>query len=185
MKKLALVIIDMQKAYFNNDALEVKRETLTTACNELTANAKANDIPVFSVVTKHQKDGSTWTLNMIDDRAGYLFTGETDSEVVEGLDVTGAVTIVKTRDSAFYETELLEQLRQRDIETVVLAGVSTHTCVFQTAADAYARNIRVILARDAIASHDPGRHDSALDVLETEYRQASIANPKIAALMSK
>lgn len=171
MTQTALVIVDMQKAYFRNDALEAARDELTSTCNELIDQARRRDIPVFNVVTKHARDRSTWTLNMLDDGEGYLFEDDEDVEVVDGLQIEKAIEVVKTRDSAFFDTTLYEELKQRNIETVVIAGVSTHTCIFQTAADAYAHNLRVVLAGDAIASHEPSLHQGALDLLWQEYRQ--------------
>ena len=155
------------------------REELTRACNELILQAVQIDALVFSVVTKHKKDRSTWTLNMLDDGEGYLFEGEGDVELVEGLRLQDVLEIVKTRDSAFFDTRLAEELKHRNIETIVLAGVSTHTCIFQTAADAYAHNVRVVLAEDAIASHDPQLHTVALDLLKQEYRQSTLSNKDI------
>lgn len=183
MTRTALVIVDMQKAYFRNEALEVKREELTTACNQLIELAVKSGTPVFNVVTQHKKDRSTWTLNMIEDGEGYLFEDEGDSDVVEGLRTEGAVRIVKTRDSAFFDTMLFDQLRQRQVEKIVLAGVSTHTCIFQTAADAYAHNIQVVLADEAIATHDPSRHKDALGLLGQEYRQPTKSTADIAAAL--
>lgn len=168
----ALVIVDMQKAYFRNEALEARRSELIAACNSLIERAVQANVPVFHAITKHKRDRSTWTLNMLEDGEGYLFESEKDSEVVDGLHVEGVTEVIKTRDSAFFDTTLLEELRSRNIQTIVLAGVSTHTCIFQTAADAYAHNLRVILATDAIASHDPSLHQAALDLLRQEYRQS-------------
>lgn len=169
--KTALVIIDMQKAYFHNEALESKRRELIGACNELIEQAKLQNIPVFHAITKHKKDRTTWTLNMLDDGEGYLFEGDADSQIVEGLQTNEVIEIVKTRDSAFFGTTLFDELSRRGVQEIILAGVSTHTCVFQTAADAYANNLRVVLAGQAIASHDPKRHQSALELLKQEYRQ--------------
>lgn len=179
MTKVALVIVDMQKAYFRNQALEARRSALIAACNELAERAVSCGLPVFNIVTKHKKDRSTWTLNMLDDKQGYLFEGDEDSEVVDGLYVENAIKIIKTRDSAFFDTTLLDELHQRDIGTLVLAGVSTHTCIFQTAADAYAHNLRVVLAGEAIATHDPGLHQFAVDLLHQEYRQPMKQNKEI------
>lgn len=184
MTHTAFVIVDMQKAYFRSDALEARREQLTGACNELISQAVRNNIPVFHVVTKHKRDRSTWTRNMLEDGEGYLFEGTKDVEVVEGLHVADAIEIVKTRDSAFFDTNLFDELTRRNIETIVIAGVSTHTCIFQTAADAYAHNLRVVLAGGAIASHDPSRHEAALELLKQEYRQQAWANDAVIELFS-
>lgn len=58
----------------------------------------------------------------------------------------------KKRLSAFYGTELDILLRSLGTETVVIVGINTSTCVLCTAFDAFNRDLRVIVASDAVAS---------------------------------
>jgi nicotinamidase-related amidase len=58
----------------------------------------------------------------------------------------------KKRLSAFYGTELDTLLRALHTETVVLCGINTNTCVLCTAFDAFNRDLRVLVAADAVAS---------------------------------
>lgn len=171
MISTGLLIIDMQNAYFANEALAKQKNRLVVACNQLIDKAASSGAPVFVVLTEHDRDIATWTLNMIADKQGYLYTGSDDSQIISGLQHAGSVTVIKTRDSAFFGTMLANMLHTRGISQLVLAGVSTHTCVAQTAADAYAHNFAVTIATDAVASHQPRWHQTALDMLELEYRQ--------------
>lgn len=169
MKK-ALVIVDMQNAFFANDSLSNVQDALVMTSNRLISSARAMGCPVFALRTVHDPVRTTWTLNMLDDDEGYLFKGDSGAAYVSGLDSTGVVEIIKTRDSGFWKTNLLSQLRRRRVEAVVLCGVSTHTCIAATASDAYSANLRVELVADAIASHDPRFHDATFDLLQQEYR---------------
>lgn len=58
----------------------------------------------------------------------------------------------KKRLSAFYGTELDVLLRALETETVIIVGINTNTCVLCTAFDAFNRDLRVIVASDAVAS---------------------------------
>ncbi len=58
----------------------------------------------------------------------------------------------KKRLSAFYGTDLDVLLRSLGTETVVIVGINTNTCVLCTAFDAFNRDLRVIVASDAVAS---------------------------------
>lgn len=171
MKKTAVLIVDMQNAYFANQALRDQQAGLVAACNQLIEAAKGASLPVFMVTTAHHRDISTWTLNMMADQQGYLFTGSDGTATVPDLETAGTIALTKTRDSAFFETTLLSMLRNYDITQLILAGVSTHTCIAQTAADAYAANFAVTIATDAVASHQPRFHQVMLDLLALEYRQ--------------
>jgi nicotinamidase-related amidase len=58
----------------------------------------------------------------------------------------------KKRLSAFYGTDLDVLLRALGTETVVICGINTNTCVLCTAFDAFNRDLRVVVASDAVAS---------------------------------
>jgi nicotinamidase-related amidase len=185
MSTHAIAVIDMQKAYFQAGDLQGKEPVLVTAANQLLSAARDNGVPIFNIKTLHERDRSTWTLNMLDDEQGYLFSDEEGSETLEGLLLEGATPIVKTRDSAFFGTTLAEQLRAASVDTVILLGVSTHSCMYQTASDAYAHNFRVLIAEEAVDSHDRRWHDPALEMLAQEYRHSLLTTSEICALLTE
>lgn len=180
----ALLIIDMQKAFFEDGSLGERQHSLVAACNSVIADARRADCSVYVIRTEHQRDKSTWTLSMLDDDQGFLFSGTEQAESVDGLDIDGLPQLVKTRDSAFFGTDLLQRLRNLDVDTVVLAGVATHNCVAQTAADAYANNLRVVYARDAIASTNEEYARHVLQVLTDEYRQQALPADEVRELFA-
>src|SRR5688572_13746474 len=110
MSRYAVAVIDMQKAYFDAGDLQGQEANLVSAANQLIDTAVRNGVPVFNIVTLHEHDRSTWTLNMLDDNQGYLFKGDDGAEPVEGLRLDEAMTLTKTRDSAFFQTPLAMQL---------------------------------------------------------------------------
>ena len=170
----ALVIVDMQVDYFNDSELERCRDDLVAACNALVERATAAEAPVIEVRTEHKPDRSTWALNMRDDDSGMVIEGTPGAEPVPGLRTEGTTTVIKTRDSAFFRTELEELLASRGVESIALAGVSTESCIATTAADAYARDIRVVLVDEAVASVDPELNRHTQEQLEQQYRQPTV-----------
>ena len=171
----ALVIVDMQVDYFNNSELARCRDDLVAACNALVERANAASAPVIEVRTEHKPDRSTWALNMRDDDSGMVIEGTPGAEPVRGLRTEGTITVIKTRDSAFFRTELEDLLVSRGIEAIALAGVSTESCIATTAADAYARDIRVVLVDEAVASVDPELNRRTQEQLEQQYRQPTVS----------
>src|SRR6266511_2263575 len=63
-------------------------------------------------------------------------------------------TKAKKGYSAFYATDLEFVLRRIGIDTVILAGINTTTCVLCTAFEATNRDFRVVIASDAVDSMD-------------------------------
>jgi nicotinamidase-related amidase len=179
----ALLIIDMQNAFFEDEKLARVQDSLVRACNGLIDVARRGGAPVLVARTEHLSDRSTWTLSMLDDDQGFIFEGSHQADIVHGLRVDGLETVTKTRDSAFFSTDLAERLRTLGVERLVLAGVSTHNCVAHTGADAFAHDFRVTYALDAIGSTNDQYAEAMLEILSVEYRQAILGQAEAEALL--
>jgi nicotinamidase-related amidase len=176
---IALLVVDMQNAYFEDPALASRRKDLLAACNELLEAVRSNGHKALLVGTEHERDKSTWSLNMLDDDQGFIFRGTDQAQFIPGLAIDGLPQLMKTRDSAFVGTDLLSRLRNWGVDEVILAGVSTHNCIAQTGADAFARNIRVTYAGDATGSEDARAAADMLRIISAEYRQQIQSNAEI------
>jgi ureidoacrylate peracid hydrolase len=60
--------------------------------------------------------------------------------------------IVKNKISPFYKTDLEEFLNQRYIDELFICGIMTNLCIRSAVSDAYDRDFKVILIKDACAS---------------------------------
>lgn len=105
-------------------------------------------------------------------------------ELAEVRDQAAAVgvpwhVVEKTRDSAFHRTALRDLLAEHDVDELVLAGVSTESCIGVTATDAYAHDLQVVLAHDAVASADVTRHVEVLRHLDALYRQPAVGSEDV------
>jgi nicotinamidase-related amidase len=72
----------------------------------------------------------------------------------------GDIIVRKTRVGAFSTTDLDEQLRARDITTLILAGISTSGVVLSTVRAAADLDYRVYVLEDACADTDPVVHET-------------------------
>ena len=176
-EQIALVVIDMQNSYFEFPDLAREREDLVARVNELIRTAHEAGRPVVLVRTEHARDKSTWTLNMCEDDQGFAFPGTEQAQFLDEL-VTGEhVEVTKTRDSAFFDTDLTARLEQLGVDHLLLCGVSTHSCVSQTAIDGFAENLHVAIARGAIASDNSALSEALLDFCVDQMRQPVIDQP--------
>ena len=71
----------------------------------------------------------------------------------------GDLLVRKTRVGAFSTTDLDDQLRQRGVDTLLLAGLSTSGVLLSTVRDAHDRDYRVFVVADLSADPEPGVHD--------------------------
>ncbi|MHA5099960.1 cysteine hydrolase family protein [Oenococcus oeni] len=72
----------------------------------------------------------------------------------------------KTRYSAFAGTDLDIRLRERNIDTLHLAGVCTDICVLHTAVDAYDLNYRIVIHEQTVATLTQSGQNWALNHFE-------------------
>jgi nicotinamidase-related amidase len=70
----------------------------------------------------------------------------------------GDIVVRKTRVGAFSTTDLDARLREHNIDTLILAGISTSGVVLSTVRDASDRDYRVLVLADATADREPDVH---------------------------
>jgi nicotinamidase-related amidase len=77
----------------------------------------------------------------------------------------GDITVVKQTIGAFSGTGLADQLRDRGVTTVVMAGIATTMGVESTARAAADHGLEVIFTSDAMSGTTAAEHDHALTVV--------------------
>ena len=94
--------------------------------------------------------------------AGGGFLHHEDSESAIHDDVAphpGDIIVRKTRVGAFCTTDLDQQLHDRDLTTLILAGISTSGVVLSTVREAADRDYHVFVLADASADPDAEVYD--------------------------
>ncbi|MEC9488595.1 MAG: isochorismatase family cysteine hydrolase [Halanaerobium sp.] len=106
--------------------------------------------------------------------------GTKEAEILPEIDYTeDQILIKKTRQSIFIRTCFEEDLRQREIDTLIICGVFTHGCVGRTAIDAYQRDFQVVVAREASFSDKPQQEEVMFEVITEEQEQRVLTNREI------
>ena len=154
----ALLLIDIQNDYFPGGAMELvgSHEAGQRAAMLLTA-FRSKGLPAIHVQHISTRPGATFFLP---DTRGV--------EIHECVaPQTGETVIRKHFPNSFRETALLDQLRGRRIDTLVIGGMMTHMCVDTTVRAAFDLGFASQLAHDACATRDlafGGRTVAAADV---------------------
>jgi nicotinamidase-related amidase len=87
--------------------------------------------------------------------------------------------VLKPKHSGFYNTTLELLLDYLRTETVILTGMATDVCVLFTAADAYMRDFRVIVASDCVTALTPAAHRSALAQMRSVLKAQMVASASL------
>jgi ureidoacrylate peracid hydrolase len=105
-------------------------------------------------------------------RGDFLIEGTWNTDIVSELAPRlGDLVISKHRYSGFFQTELDEVLRERDIRNLLFVGWTTSVCVESTVRDAFFRDYRCVVLADCTAEvvgSDLARtnHEASLLVIE-------------------
>lgn len=95
--------------------------------------------------------------------------GHTAEGVLEALDQThGAEAIQKMTFSSCGSDQFLENIELAQRRQVILSGVETHVCVYQTALDLLDREYQVWVVADAVSSRTERNRQIALDRMVAE-----------------
>ena len=160
-KKTALIVVDMQNDFIAPGApLETRmgQEMLPTLKRVLDFS-RNEGINVIYTAHVHRKDGSDLGLYgeifpLIAERK-ILIDGQEGSEIYpEIAPLENELLIKKSRYNPFFGTDLDTILRNKGIENVVIAGVTTESCCFATARNAMYRGYRVAFLSDATGTND-------------------------------
>ncbi len=174
-ERTALVVVDMQNAFCHRDGSLSQMgkdtgmcEAAVEPCRSLVVAARQSDVPVIFSRNVYRRDYSDRGIMPHEIRPSLkgvsaCVIGTWDAALVDEL-VPGEHDHVfdKNRTSAFYGTGMEAVLRNLDIRTLVVCGVTSSMCVESTVRDAGQRDYRTFVVSDAIGELDRQRHDGAL-----------------------
>lgn len=175
---VALVTIDCHRGHLDPAVATMPVAAGTAArvadaVGRLCAAGRGGHVPVIHVVlqTRRMPDGSIESManpfwrdveaarqSLTPGRpstvSGHNLEGSVQTTLMPqlGPEPGDIVIDTKRRLSIFRDTDLDQVLRTLAVDTVVLAGINTNTCVQCAAFEAFNRDLRVVVVRDACAS---------------------------------
>jgi nicotinamidase-related amidase len=205
IKRAALVIIDMQRdflepggfgAALGNDVSLLK--AAVGPCRDVLSAMRAAGILVIHTREGHRPDLSDAPPHKVERgdpamRIGapgpmgrILVRGEAGHDIIPELyPVAGEPVIDKPGKGAFYQTDLELMLKNRDIDTLFVCGVTTEVCVNTTVREANDRGFRCVVIGDCCASYFPEFHAAGLAMIKAQggiFGSVTGSAPVLAAL---
>ena len=143
--KTALLVIDIQKDYFPGGKYPL--------VEPLAAAKKA--YMLLQCFREHGGHHIHIQHISLEPDATFFIKGDNGSDIHDSAaHFVGEPIVYKHHPNSFRETNLLEMLKEWDIERVVITGMMTHMCVDATARAAGDLGFKVIVAEDACATRD-------------------------------
>ncbi|MES2028649.1 MAG: isochorismatase family cysteine hydrolase [Pseudomonadota bacterium] len=184
----ALVIIDMQRDFMEpggfgetlgNDVSQLARAVAPIAAvlkaaretGMMVVHTREGHLPDLSDAPPAKIERGAPSLRIGDPgpMGRILIRGEAGHDIIPALyPVEGEIIIDKPGKGAFYATTLGADLKARDIDTLLVCGVTTEVCVNTTVREANDRGYRCIVIADGCASYFPEFHEMGLKMIKAQ-----------------
>ncbi len=186
--RTAVVIIDMQRDFLEpggfGDALGNDVSLLTRViapCRALLAGARRNGITVIHTREGHRPDladaphaklargAPALRIGAAGPMGRILIRGEPGHDIIPELaPLAGEPVIDKPGKGAFYATDLHAILQYRNIDCLIVCGVTTEVCVHTTVREANDRGYRCVVPDDCCGSYYPEFHEVGLRMIRAQ-----------------
>lgn len=184
----ALLIIDMQRDFMEpggfgetlgNDVSQLARAVAPIAAvlkaaratGMMVVHTREGHLPDLSDAPKAKIERGAPSLRIGDPgpMGRILIRGEAGHDIIPALyPVEGEIVIDKPGKGAFYATTLGADLKAREIDTLLVCGVTTEVCVNTTVREANDRGYRCIVLSDGCASYFPEFHEMGLKMIKAQ-----------------
>ncbi|MCV9950266.1 isochorismatase family protein [Paenibacillus sp. BT-177] len=162
--KTSLVVIDLQK-WISSQYAPYSAEMVIANSAKL-ANLFRNKGAFVNLVHVSSKDFKDIPSPKLDTTVPRLNLIEGWDEFVPELGVTETDHIISKKQwGAFHGTDLDLQLRRRNIDTIVLCGISSGIGVDTTAREAFQHGYQLIFAIDAMTGFTKAEHEHVRNVI--------------------
>jgi len=145
MKNTALILIDIQNDYFASGqlALDGANEASEKA-GKLLNIFREQGLSIVHIQHENTKP-----------EMGFLLPGSHGQKIHASVNPKNSETcFTKHHPNAFWQTELEDYLKEKNIEHVVIVGMMTHMCVSSTTRAAMERGFLTTLIQDACATRE-------------------------------
>ncbi len=175
-RRPALVVIDFVQAYLiKTSPLYAGVEQARADCEILLRAARAAGIPVLHTNVVYQPGGRDGGVFFRKVPALKCFEQGAHPELAafaEGLEPRAGETVIsKQYASAFFGTSLAATLTSMQIDTLLIAGLSTSGCIRASAVDCVQHGFVPVVVREAVGDRAPGPHEANLFDLQAKYAE--------------
>lgn len=172
----ALLVIDFVRAYLvKTSPLYAGVEQARADCEVLLRAARAAAVPVLHTNVVYQPGGRDGGMFFRKVPALKCFERGAHPELAafaEGLEpIAGETVISKQYASAFFGTSLASTLTAMQVDTVLIAGLSTSGCIRASAVDCVQHGFVPAVVREAVGDRAPGPHEANLFDLQAKYAE--------------
>ncbi len=166
-KKTALILIDMQNESTPNGFWKTYGwDNIVINAKKVLEQARKINLPIIFVRVAGRVDGiDTYEYCPTDENGNRVYSvrGTDSVEIVDELKPGPEEIIVeKQRFSAFYQTNMDLVLRRLKVQELIMLGVYTDSCFLTSVYDAFTRDYRISIIKDACGAGTEAAHKTSI-----------------------
>ena len=197
-RRIAVVTIDVHRGHLDPAVATMplsaeKAEEVTKANAVFLRQLRAAGVPVIHVMTAYRNTaeiaGNPWWKSVAGSNATrarvleHQVAGSPGLEIMPAvLEPTDLLVTTKKRYDCFVATDLEHVLRSMNIDTLLLTGINTNSCVLATAVAGNVRDYAVVVVSDCVATMDEALHQAALSIVDAAFGWTMTSEEVVAAI---
>jgi maleamate amidohydrolase len=165
----ALLVVDVQRGFTHpRSGVGPEADDAVAAIRELVDDARRGGVPVVYTTFVYAPEAETWARKLPANRD--LLPGSEWAELDPRLDRRADEPLFeKPFASAFFRTEVDSWLRERDVDTVIVTGLTTSGCIRASVVDACSHGYRTLVPEEAVADRRRAPHLANLFDMDAKY----------------
>ena len=174
----ALVVVDMCRGFIDpSSPLGFKCDELIQANIILVDKFREMNLPVIFTTTIYRDISEASVFRSKIPALNILKPGSEETSFLAELSPDSKdILIEKKFASSFFGTNLADDLRRMNVDSVVISGVTTSGCVRATALDSLQNNFLTTVAEDCVGDRDLNAHRANLFDLQSKYADVVLSD---------
>jgi nicotinamidase-related amidase len=165
MGRKAIIVIDMLNDFVTGSLKCDRARSIIPKIERLVEAAREHDVPVI-----YSNDAHLPSDFELKKWGKHAMKGTEGADVIPEVGPADKDYVLEKRTySGFYETGLDLLLRDLNVDTVVITGLHTNICDRHTAADAFFRGYKIIVASDGVEAFTAKDHEEGLEYMKNVY----------------
>ena len=174
----ALVVVDMCRGFIDTSSpLGFECKELIQANIVLVDRFREMNLPIIFTTTIYRDVSEASVFRSKIPALNILKPGSEETSFLKELSPSSNELLVEKKfASAFFQTNLADELSKMNVDSIIVSGVTTSGCVRATALDSLQNNFLTTVAEDCVGDRNQNAHRANLFDLQAKYADVIHSN---------
>ena len=174
----ALVVVDMCRGFIDTSSpLGFECKELIQANIMLVNRFREMNLPIIFTTTIYRDVSEASVFRSKIPALNILKPGSEETSFLKELSPSSNELLVEKKfASAFFQTNLADELSKMNVDSIIVSGVTTSGCVRATALDSLQNNFLTTVAEDCVGDRNQNAHRANLFDLQAKYADVIHSN---------